>query len=195
MTHSRTPDRRIVRTRRNIQNALAQLMQTKSVEDITVKELVTAADINRSTFYLHYQNIEDLLEHTEDDIHAQLKAAVSSSWEDNNPFSLACCENYFSFVCKYSSIIQALIGTHGDFKFVTEIVEGCIDYLVKNIAEREEVTLKKEARLVFYYGLMGLLGITRNWLAFGCSEEAVKDVARIAYVAIRPIFAEHQYRL
>lgn len=71
-----TRDRRIRRTRRQIRRALAQLMQQKSASEITVKELVDLADINRSTFYLHYNDIFDLLAAVEQELFDEIYAAV-----------------------------------------------------------------------------------------------------------------------
>ncbi len=42
--------------------ALIELLQKKSFEYISIKELCKAADVNRSTFYLHYQNMCELLD-------------------------------------------------------------------------------------------------------------------------------------
>lgn len=41
--------------------SLSRLMQTKPVQNITVREITEHADINRSTFYLHYQDVYDLV--------------------------------------------------------------------------------------------------------------------------------------
>ena len=54
-------DRRVIKTRRQLKKGLAALMKEKSVNQITVKELVEEVDINRSTFYLHFKDIQDLL--------------------------------------------------------------------------------------------------------------------------------------
>ena len=58
-------DRRIKRTRYLLVHALTSLMLKKSIKDITVKELCESVDINRGTFYLHYKDIYDMLEQTE----------------------------------------------------------------------------------------------------------------------------------
>ena len=50
-------DRRIRKTKTQLRAGLAKLMQTKSLKEITVKELVEEVDINRSTFYLHYTDL------------------------------------------------------------------------------------------------------------------------------------------
>ena len=54
-------DRRIRKTKAQLRAGLAKLMQEKSIKEITVKELVEEVDINRSTFYLHYTDIFNML--------------------------------------------------------------------------------------------------------------------------------------
>ncbi len=62
-----TQDRRIKRTKMLLQNALVDLMLEKAVGNISVKELTQKADVNRSTFYLHYLDIYDMLEQMENE--------------------------------------------------------------------------------------------------------------------------------
>ena len=59
---SEKTDRRVRKTRAQLRAGLATLMQKKSIKEITVKELVEEVDINRSTFYLHYADIYQMLE-------------------------------------------------------------------------------------------------------------------------------------
>ena len=44
--------------------AFLSLIEVKGFEYITVKEICSKAGVNRSTFYLHYDTIADLLEET-----------------------------------------------------------------------------------------------------------------------------------
>ena len=44
--------------------ALIYLLEKKDIEYITVKEICNKAGVNRSTFYLHYESINDLVEET-----------------------------------------------------------------------------------------------------------------------------------
>lgn len=55
-------DIRIEKTQNVIKSAFLSLRAKKSVEKITIKELCTLAQINKSTFYSHYQDIYDLSE-------------------------------------------------------------------------------------------------------------------------------------
>lgn len=44
--------------------ALITLLEKRDFEYITIKEICDTAGVNRSTFYLHYENTSDLLEET-----------------------------------------------------------------------------------------------------------------------------------
>ena len=65
-------DRRIRKTKAQLRAGLTKLMRQKSVKEITVKELVDEVDINRSTFYLHYTDINQMLDTLEEDLLNQI---------------------------------------------------------------------------------------------------------------------------
>lgn len=52
-------DRRIKKTKAAVMNAVFDLLMEKDSEKVTVLEICQKADINKSTFYLHYKNAED----------------------------------------------------------------------------------------------------------------------------------------
>ena len=57
----RKPDQRIRRTHARLGSALVELIQEKSIDDVTVQEVLDRAKIGRSTFYLHFRDKDDLL--------------------------------------------------------------------------------------------------------------------------------------
>lgn len=61
-------------TAEKMDSALMEILKTKSFEYITVSEICKKAGVNRSTFYLHYENTRDLLEET---IHNMMDNFVS----------------------------------------------------------------------------------------------------------------------
>lgn len=54
-------DRRVLRTREALRDALSELIQEKGYDEITIEEITERANIGRATFYLHYKDKEDLL--------------------------------------------------------------------------------------------------------------------------------------
>ena len=55
--------RSAIRSRKLINQALADLLMEKPLEKITVTDVITRADINRGTFYAHYRDIPDVVDH------------------------------------------------------------------------------------------------------------------------------------
>ncbi|MDY2888380.1 MAG: TetR/AcrR family transcriptional regulator [Candidatus Caccosoma sp.] len=54
-------DRRVEKTRNAIINAFKEMIIEKDFNEITIKELAERANINRKTFYLHYESMEEIL--------------------------------------------------------------------------------------------------------------------------------------
>ncbi len=68
LQRNRKPDPRIRRTNRFIREALIRLIDEKGYDAITVLDITGRADINRSTFYYHYRDKEELLRQTVEDM-------------------------------------------------------------------------------------------------------------------------------
>ena len=114
-------DRRVRKTKAQLRAGLASLMKEKNVNDITVKELVEAVDINRSTFYLHYTDIRNMLESVEHEMLEEIEDLIR-----DHPIGLN--ENTFLFIADLFSILEtnkdlcaALIGPTGDMAFIYKI--------------------------------------------------------------------------
>ena len=63
------PDgRRVKMTKMLLKNALIDIMKTKSIHLVSIKEICEEADVNRSTFYRHYNTQYDLYDEIIEDI-------------------------------------------------------------------------------------------------------------------------------
>lgn len=69
--------RSAIRSRKLINDALADLLQEKPLDKITVTDVVRRADINRGTFYAHYADIPDVIEHLVDQTFCRIRDAFS----------------------------------------------------------------------------------------------------------------------
>ena len=73
-------DLRVVKTRRALHGALARLMAEHEYSKITITMLAREACVNRKTFYMHYQNVDDLVaEVLADDIRGICRRAVEEA--------------------------------------------------------------------------------------------------------------------
>lgn len=71
-------DRRVRRTRARLEQAMLELLQEKDARSITVRELTERADVNRGTFYAHYQDVFDLQDQMEEELFQRLGDLLSA---------------------------------------------------------------------------------------------------------------------
>lgn len=70
-------DRRVVRTRQLLRDALMELILEKGYDDVTVQDITDRANLGRATFYLHYKGgKEELLLHNLEEIYDDLVARL-----------------------------------------------------------------------------------------------------------------------
>lgn len=76
-------DRRVARTKRSIYLAFFSLLQKKAMDDITVTELAALADIDRKTFYTHYQTVQDVYTEFKQAIYDEVLRILGESDKDD----------------------------------------------------------------------------------------------------------------
>lgn len=69
-------DRRFIKNKKAIQRAYIDLIIEKGYQRITVTDVAERADINRMTFYAHYETVEDIFTEFVDDMENYIKDAV-----------------------------------------------------------------------------------------------------------------------
>ena len=76
MEEPRRPDRRVLRTKRVIRNAFIKLLSQKDLNDISVKDIADAADVDRKTVYNYYSGVYEIRNEVENEIIGLLESAV-----------------------------------------------------------------------------------------------------------------------
>lgn len=71
--------RSAIRSRKLINDALADLLTEKPLDKITVTDVVSRADINRGTFYAHYKDIPDVVDHLIQQTFSAIREAMMST--------------------------------------------------------------------------------------------------------------------
>lgn len=180
-------DRRIRRTKALLRHGLAQLMSEKSVNEMTVKELVDLVDINRSTFYLHYTDIYDLLEKTEQRLLQQLMDAVNENWtlpETPKNF-FAFLEQTFNILSENAQLCSALIGPNGDIAFLRNIEKMIRDKGLQTLRSFAPKELREQdLQYAISFALAGCVGLVEHWLKNGCPETPT-HMAELTLVMLR----------
>ncbi len=121
--------RNSIRTKKMIREAFAELVSEKQdITKITVKELVERADISKSTFYCHYQDVYAVIEEFEQEVLSLLDDTLNTYMKEHR-------EEFAPYVKK---IIQHLKENEGLYKkiFVSDLPSKFIDQLKSICNER-----------------------------------------------------------
>ena len=173
-------DRRVIKTRRQLKKGLAALMKEKSVNQITVKELVEEVDINRSTFYLHFKDIQDLLREIEENMEAQIKRAIEEHpIVSGNENAFYFIEDMFRVLDEEREISKALIGPNGDMGFIHRI-ERIIKENSRGTLEKMFPGKKEDLKYFYAFCLSGCLGLVKVWLNEG-EDKSPEEMAQMTF--------------
>ena len=123
-------DRRILRTREALGDALVALMHEKNFEDITVQQVLDRADVARSTFYEHYRDKDDLFVSDVEDFLEMFSTALKRHGDRSK--RLAPVREFFAHVREVREFYLALM-TSGKLNEVQTLGRGI---LARSIDER-----------------------------------------------------------
>lgn len=155
-------DRRIRKTRALLQKGLIELMETKEIQNISVKELADLTDINRGTFYLHYADVYDMLHKMEEELFAEfndiLEHNLSKDGEKLDTHKRTLTE-IFSFLEHHYDLARVMIGPRGDLAFVNRLKN-----LVKERLQHLLPAPREAGEYYYAFLLSGCVGVIETWL-------------------------------
>jgi AcrR family transcriptional regulator len=96
-------DRRVKYTQMVLKEALLEILQDRPIERISVKEICDRADVNRSTFYVHYGSPMELLDSIKDDMYDEIKS-VNTGYSD----MLSFLTGVFDIMYKHRRLLKLL---------------------------------------------------------------------------------------
>jgi AcrR family transcriptional regulator len=102
-------DRRSVRTRQHLIDALVALIQEKSYDSITVQDIIDRANVGRSTFYTHFQDKDDLLARSFERVMAWLARQIDTT---QDPLMIPVL-GLFDHLQSHRHLYRALLHTRG----------------------------------------------------------------------------------
>lgn len=172
-------DRRVRKTKRQLQQALANRLAEKSLSHITVKELCDLVDINRSTFYAHYQDVYDLMEQMEAYVCEQFQFLVDRHPMDAKHLDIYPMEvEIFEFLIREKEIASVLLGEHGTISFVQQIHHIIMEYFEIHWHKFIPEDIVVNWQYSFHFVVSGCIGLMQQWLAHGM-KESKEEMANI----------------
>ncbi len=168
--------------------ALIELLEKKNFEYISIKEICAAAGVNRSTFYLHYENTADLLKETTQYITDSFLSyfsddmqSIAYRFEDCDLKDLVFVtpeylSPYLTFIKENQHIFKTSIRHLGSMNF-DSIYNKMFKYIFNPVLDRFDFPEKDRIYILKFY-LVGITAVVMEWLENDCAEE-IDDIIRI----------------
>lgn len=150
------------------------------MEYITVKEICEAAGVNRSTFYLHYETIGDLLAESVQYMseqfleHMKLRTEVLVSRIRNCPLdelylvTPTYLTPYLEYIAQNKRLFRTALKNSGSLG-LDRIYSRMMRHVFTPILERFQIAEPDRPYMVAFY-IYGLMAILSEWLKHDCAD-------------------------
>ena len=169
-------------------NALLELLGKKDFEYITIKEICDTAKVNRSTFYLHYENTVDLLKETTEYVIDTFLSYFSTDTKDILPRIQTCdikelnlitpeyLTPYLTFIKDNQDIFRTSL-KHFHVMDFKEFSNSVFNNALNPIFDRFSCPENDRGYIIKFY-LTGITAIIIEWLERDCAED-IDEIIRI----------------
>ncbi len=164
--------------------ALLELLEKKDLEFITITEITKKAGVNRSTFYLHYENVYELLEETIENLHKQFVNSFNEGalfeFQDKKQAFFITDEliiPYLKFVKENKRVLKLVHQKPQLFRAKKTYQQMYDKFFYPAISKF--ITKENERIYKLEYYTAGVVAIINKWLGLDCvteMEELVKII-------------------
>lgn len=157
-------DRRVKYTKMVLKESFIKLLAEKDISQISIKEICEGADINRATFYAHYNDQHDLLRKIEDELLDNIRAHLEELDQKNNDVNaVLLAEKIFEYIKENAKLCKLLLSERGDLNFQKQVMMLVYDTIINELTSNSKVT-KEDAEYVYSFTITGCVGIVQKWL-------------------------------
>lgn len=156
--------RSAIRSRKLIKQAFVELMQEKDIDKMTIKDIVTKADINRGTFYAHYTGIHDVREQIGNEILSALLKFVDEFQHSRlmiNPLPLLL--TIASFLEKDVEFYRLLINAQSSVTFLNKLKTLLMDKILSDEKTLSTIKNKDQLQIIVNLFTSGTVGLYQDW--------------------------------
>jgi AcrR family transcriptional regulator len=185
-------DRRKERTQRLLRDALMELIVEKGYDAVSIQDIVDRANVARTTFYLHYDDKDELLFESMTAIYDQL----ASNWvplmrqqlEENPAHPTLLDSSDYEHVARYAPFYRIMFSDKGSAGFILRVLHyltslmetRCIAFLT----DSGEKTLLPVAMIA--QGVAGMQMSLLLWWLENDMPYTPQEMARMSYYLVMP---------
>lgn len=183
-------------TAARMDEAFLELLSRKSFAYISVKEICEKAGVNRSTFYLHYETIGDLLNESMQYMSSQFltyfKASTRSMisrlrdcpLDELNLITPEYLTPYLNYIRDHKRLFQTAV-ENASFLRLDETYDKMFRYVFLPILERYQIPEPDRPYTMAFY-VHGLMTIISEWLHDDCADSIDHVIAVMQRCVTQP---------
>ncbi|MCU9614415.1 TetR/AcrR family transcriptional regulator [Caldibacillus lycopersici] len=188
-------DRRINKSKSALKDALLQLMEEKDFRKITITDLVNISNLNRGTFYKHYQSKEELLDELIDDVIHDLVHSYREPYLHTDKFAISELTSgavkIFEHVASYAKFYTIIVNSNVLPGFQNKICDVLKQLSLLDLQNVINVKNTINRNLYSSYTSYALFGLIVEWVKEGFiySTKYMADqlIEIISYSSFKPI--------
>lgn len=178
-------------TKRILADALKELMKNKPLERISIRELADTANVNRQTFYYHFEDIYDLLKWTFQQETVQLLDVDESSllWKEGLLQLIKYLDDNKEFcLCALQSLGRGHLK-----RFLYSDISCILGRVIKSLGEKFNATEEYISFLTHFYTL-SLAGLVESWLT-GEMDQTPEEIIEMIDIFIQDQIRGAEHRI
>ena len=154
-------DMRITRTREAIRNAFIDMICEMDYEQITIKELTQRAGVNRKTFYLHFDSLDDLLGEMQNEMSMRFMNRIKDL---KPPYDMDKITRAFYLSMEESGKFGERLACSGNYHYINRRM---VNAIMRDTWKEENAKAKDPylQNIVMAYVSQSTLAIYRQWVA------------------------------
>lgn len=182
----RKEDLRVIKSKQAIKEAFIELVEIKGFDKISVCDIANRANINRNTFYLHYEDKEDLvrkiLYESVGKVYDKLVGYNISNFDVIDETQLHWgIRNLLRLIEPEMELYRIIImdkTVNGYFSTVSNLIK---EALIKMLGVRNP-----RSDIVFQYAFSGMMGVIQQWIVYSPVDTLViaKVLSKMAYSSL-----------
>lgn len=175
-------DRRVRRSRRQLADALLELIVEKGYDTLTIQEIADRADVNRATFYLHFSSKEELLLAALRERFDELVAMMDAVTPTDPPWNNEAYDRLlFEHVAEHAALYRVLLGDHGLGLVIHQMITYIAQVIERDLREQMPAgaQLDAPAPVVSHFYAGALVALIKWWLEQAMPLPAA-EIARLS---------------
>ena len=161
-------DPRILRTRQLIKDALIDLLQEMELNKITVNRIAERATINRVTFYLHYDDIQDMLVKMAQEMAEEVESILkSTTTSQNSPDDIGWLKlvTLLEYIAENGRFYKVVLGSRRTPIFTERLLTIITETITESIENNSLLATKGIQRdIAIWHGSSALIGTISAWV-------------------------------